>query len=110
MQEVYNIDISAPACDIAHICCCAAQLGPTSRVARTLSPANQWNEEDYLLAYIADNVAALAWGLSGGDDKDKPKPVPRPVKTAHEKHVSMKKEKLDKLLFGPRGKKKQPST
>lgn len=53
----------------------AAQLPPTSRVARAEHPNNEWDAATYFLRQIDYTLRMLSWGLAGGD-KAGPKPEP----------------------------------
>ena len=80
------------------------QLPVESRTVRRLHPELEWSESTYILALIADQLANIAYGMSGKGKK--PKPLPRPkAKKPNEKkttHLNLSKRRVDALLFAPR--------
>lgn len=57
----------------------AAQLPPTSRVARAEHPNNEWDAATYFLRQIDYTLRMLSWGLAGGDKAGtKPEPIYSP--------------------------------
>ena len=80
------------------------QLPMSSRTLKRLHPELAWDEQTYVLALIADRLANIAYGLSGGKGK-KPKPIPRPKapkKKEKKNHLDVSKARVDELLFAPR--------
>lgn len=55
------------------------QLPREARFVRQVAPAAMWGESEYLLAGIADRLAAANWQRGGGRGA-KPEPVMRPDK------------------------------
>ena len=80
------------------------QLPMRSRTMTREAPELSWDERDYLLALVADNLTYLRHELAGGTGR-KPKTVPRP-KAREERaarHLDVSDERVSELLFGTRG-------
>lgn len=80
------------------------QLPMRSRTMTREAPELSWDERDYLLALVADNLTYLRHEMAGGKGR-KPKPVPRPKtsKAVAHRHLDVSDERVGELLFGTRG-------
>lgn len=90
--------------EFAAIAVLTAQLPHESRTIRRMHPELAWDEGDYILAIIADQLANIAYGLGGGKGK-KPKPIPRPKAPKKKKEklsLSVGRDRVKSLLFASR--------
>lgn len=107
-QQYYGLNLAdlLAAYDYERIEYLALNLPIKARTVAKLNPEAAWDENAYLLSYIADNIAFQRYEQAGGKGK-KPKPIERPKakeKPAEKKHLNMSKRKVDNLLFAPRKK------
>ena len=82
----------------------AVQLPLSSRTLKRLHPELAWDEQTYILALIADQLANIAYGSGGGKGR-KPKPIPRPKapkKNEKKNRLDVSRVRVDELLFAPR--------
>lgn len=112
-QQFYGLDLNAlvDGGEWRRAQVLAAQLPAESRVSRALYPQNAWGQAEYLLAYIADNVAFLRYEQGGGKRQKKPKAYPRPERAEAKRPVrpdertvhGMSAEQVGRILGRPRG-------
>lgn len=108
-QEFYGLDLGELMLrgEFSRAVALASQLPARSRMVTHLCPELAWDEADYILAVIADQLAGIAHGLGGGKGA-KPKPIPRPKprpKKKRRKRLDVSRANVTALLFGAR---KQP--
>lgn len=80
-------------------------------MSRALLPQNAWGQAEYLLAYIADNLAFMRYEQGGGKRQRKPKAYPRPERAEVPRAVrpdertvhGMSTEQVGSILSRPRG-------
>lgn len=106
MQQYYGIelDLLLMRGEFRRLWTLTTQLPMRSRTMAHEAPELSWDERDYLLALVADNLTYLRHEMAGGKGR-KPKAVPRP--RAREKraarHLDVSDERVSELLFNPRG-------
>lgn len=104
-QQYYNLDLEKVliAGEFERAKTLTLCLPLKSRTMTRLNPELVWDENAYLLSYIADNIAFQRYEQGGGKGK-KPKPVERPKKEVkkQKKHLDVSARQIDSLLFAPR--------
>lgn len=62
-------------------------LPSEAATVRAQAPQFEWGTTDYLLALIADLLAAANWQRAGSRRAPRPKPIPRPGATARGRRI-----------------------
>lgn len=106
-QQYYGLDLEKliRAREYKRIATLTLCLPLKSRTIINLNPELAWDENAYLLSYIADNIAFQRYEQGNGKGK-KPKPIERPKakeKKKEKKHLAVSDKKIAALLFSPRG-------
>lgn len=110
-QQWYGLDLAhmLDAGEFRRARALAEQLPRASRTVRALQPKAAWGDAEYLLAYIADNLAYMRYEQGHSKKRrKKPKPYPRPTEKgrprADERTVhGMSAERVGEILSRKRG-------
>lgn len=105
-QQYYGLDLEKLflSGEFARAKVLATNLPSSSRTVVRLNPELAWDENAYLLALIADNIAFMRFEQSNGKGK-KPKPLQRPKKAEKKKEkktLNVSDKRIQSLLFKPR--------
>lgn len=106
MQQYYGLELDRLLMrgEFRRLWALASQLPMRSRTMAREAPELSWDERDYLLALVADNLTYLRHEMAGGRGR-KPKTVPRPKarRDGRARHLDVSDERVSELLFGNRG-------
>lgn len=105
-QQFYGLDLETLLLngEFKRIKALTLALPIKARVISKISPELAWDEDAYLLALIADNIAFLRYEQSGGKGK-KPKQLERPKakkKPKEKKTLDVSDKRIQSLLFAKR--------
>lgn len=102
-QQYYNLNIDElmNTSQFARIVTLAVSLPMSSRTVVKLNPQLAWDENAYLLALIADNIAFQRYEQTGGKGR-RPHPIERPKAPQKHVHIDATDGQIQSLLFAPR--------
>lgn len=103
-QQVYglNLDGMGIGYSHAHAAALMSQLPATSRVARALDPAAEWDDATYLLSAIEYDLRVLIWQKTkdAQRNRNRPKPndTPKDIAVKRERAKGFDRKYIDSIL------------